>query len=242
MPRPVDEQVRWLKAAGSEKERAGLKRFAIPAEKAFGISVGTLRAHAKKVGRDHDLALALWKTGWYEARLLACFLGEPARLTSAQMDAWCRDFDNWAICDTACFALFDRSPLAWQRIPPWSRRRGEFQKRAAFALMASLAGHDKKTDDGQFADCLPMIERSATDDRNFVKKGVSWALRSIGHRSFALHQLAMQLAEALAAGPHPTARWVGKDALRDLTRPVVVRRLARKAAAASRLSAKHGHR
>jgi 3-methyladenine DNA glycosylase AlkD len=152
------------------------------------------------------------------------------RLTPAQMDRWCRDFDNWGVCDTVCFSLFDRSPHAWSRVEPWALSEKEFVRRAGFALLACLGVHDKAAGDEAFARCLPLIERGAGDDRNFVKKGVSWALRVLGRRSPALNASAVALAQRLAASPDPPARWVGKDALRDLTSPVVARVLARQRA------------
>jgi 3-methyladenine DNA glycosylase AlkD len=144
------------------------------------------------------------------------------------MDRWARDFDNWAICDHCCFHLFDRTPHAWAKITLWSGRRDEFVKRAAFALLASVALHDKRTGDEPFIRALPLIERAATDERNFVKKGVSWALRGVGRRNLALHTASLDLSRRLAASKDSAARWVGKDALKDLTRPMTVERVRRK--------------
>jgi 3-methyladenine DNA glycosylase AlkD len=205
---------------------AKLDRFGITARNPIGVSMSDIQAIAKKLGRDHSLALALWKTGVYEARSLAAFVDEPARVTSAQMDRWCRDFDNWAICDTLCFHLFDRVPGSWAKVAEWAARDEEFVRRAAFALIASVAGHDKKAPDRQFLDVLPLIETAAPDGRNFVKKGVSWALRGIGHRNGVLHAAAVELAGALARSAEPAARWIGKDALRDLNRPLVKRKVS----------------
>jgi 3-methyladenine DNA glycosylase AlkD len=157
--------------------------------------------------------------------MLTAFVAEPARVTPAQMDRWCRDFDNWAICDTLCFHLFDRTPHAFAKVEQWSDKRAEFEKRAAFALLASVAGHDKMAGDEAFLATLPLIERAATDERNFVKKGVSWALRRIGRRNRALNAAATQVAERLAASADATARWIGKDALRDITKPNALRSL-----------------
>ena len=212
----VAEVVATLERRGSKKNRDGMARYGIRAKHVLGVSVGTLRAYAKALGRDHQLALDLWKTGIYEARMLAAFVDEPARVTVVQMNAWCRDFDNWAICDTVCFALFDQSPLAWGRLVPWSRARGEFQKRAAFALLASLALHDRKTDDAAFEQHLPLIRTAADDERNFVKKGVLWALRGIGTRNPSLHRQALALAQELAASDERSARWIGHEAAREL--------------------------
>ena len=214
----ADAAVAELKRMGTKKTRDGMARYAIPSDKAFGVMVGQIRELAKRLGRNHELALALWDSGWYEARMLATFVDEPDRVTPAQMDRWCRDFDNWAICDTACFHLFDKTPYAFKKVSQWSKRRDEFVKRAAFALLASVALHDKKSDDRLFVATLPLIERAATDDRNFVKKGVSWALRGVGRRSPGLKVSTTKLAERLAASPDSTARWIGKDALRDLKR------------------------
>jgi 3-methyladenine DNA glycosylase AlkD len=218
----------WLERRGSKKNRDGMARYGIVAKKAFGVSMATMQTLAKRLGRNHALARALWDTEWYEARILTSFVGEPARLTAAEMDRWCRDFDNWAICDTLCFHLFDESPHAWDKVGQWARRRAEFEKRAAFALLAALALHDKAAPDARFRTSLRLIAAAATDERNFVKKGVSWALRAIGHRSLPLHTAAIDLATTLARSDDATARWVGKDALRDLQRPAIRQRLERR--------------
>jgi 3-methyladenine DNA glycosylase AlkD len=225
-PAKVEEVLAFLERKGSKKNVDGMARYGIVAKKVFGVSVGTLRDHAKKIGRSHELAAALWDTEWYEARMLASFVDEPARVTPAQMDRWARDFDNWAICDTICFHLFDKTPHAWAKVEKWCDRREEFVKRAAYALLASLSVHDKKAPDEPYLDGLKMIERAATDDRNFVKKAVNWALRSIGKRNAALNAAAVAVSRRLADATQPAARWVGKDALRDLTSAAVTRRLA----------------
>jgi 3-methyladenine DNA glycosylase AlkD len=217
-----------LKGLGSESVRAGMARYAIPADAAFGIPVGVIRQLGKRLGPSHELAQALWSTGFYEARLLAAFVAEPERLTPAQMDRWCRDFDNWAVCDTACFHLFDRSPHAFAKVAAWAKRRDEFVRRAAFALLASLALHDRQGPDAPFARCLPLIERAADDERNFVKKAVSWALKGVGGRSRELHAEALELARRLAQSAAPSSRWVGKDVLRDLNKPAALRRLTQR--------------
>lgn len=228
--RPVEEEVRealaTLEKMSTQKDYENLARFGITANKAFGVSMANIQVLAKRLGRSHELAAALWETGWYEARMLTSFVDEPERVTPEQMDRWCRDFDNWGICDTLCFKLFDRTPHAWAKVEQWSSASEEFVKRAAFALLASLAGHDKKSGDEPFLAALPLIERAATDDRNFVKKGVSWALRGTGRRSPALHAAALEVARRLAASPEAAARWVGKDAIRDLTKPAVVSKFA----------------
>lgn len=224
----VPEVLDWLKKTGSPKAAAALARYGLPTDKAFGISVAALKKYAKEIGPDHALALKLWDTGWLDARILAAFLGEPDRLTLSQMNAWCRDFDNWGTTDTACFALFDRSPLAWTVVPKWVSEQGEFQKRAGFVMIACLAAHDKTARDAAFLKCMALIEKGASDERNFVKKGVSWALRHLGHRNAGLHAAAVKTATRLSKSSDATERWVGKDALRDLQRPLVVRKVRAK--------------
>ncbi len=191
-------------------------RYGVHAAKAFGVGVGDVQKLARRLGRDHDLAQRLWESGWYEARLLAAFVDEPERVTAAQMDRWARDFDNWGICDTVCFHLFDRTPFAMKKVEQWAGRRDEFVKRAAFALLACVALHDKGAGDEPFLRCLPLIEAAASDERNFVKKGVSWALRAVGGRSPGLRAAASSLARRLAARAGGAERWVGRDVLRAL--------------------------
>ena len=222
----VDEILRKLEKRGSKANREGMARYGIVADKVFGVSVETIRSMAKDLGRDHSLALALWDTGWYEARMMTPFVDEPSRVTSSQMDAWARDFDNWAICDGLCFHLFDKTEHKWKKIQQWSNRKDEFVKRAAFALLAGVALHDRKEGDPPFMKSLQLIERAADDERNFVKKGVSWALRSIAHRNKTLHAASLDLANRLAASDDRTERWIGKDVLKDITRPTILRKIA----------------
>jgi 3-methyladenine DNA glycosylase AlkD len=184
-----------------------------------------IKALGKRIGCNHDLAIALWDTDVYEARMLASFVGDPARLTSVQMDRWCRQFDNWAFCDAMCFNLFDRTPHAWSKVSQWSSKRGEFEKRTAFALLWSLTVHDKQAGNEPFIRGLTLIERAANDERNFVKKAVNMALRAIGKRNRALNAAAIVIARRLAESADPTARWVGSDALRELTADALIKRL-----------------
>jgi len=224
----VQSALAWLKRNGTRKNREGMARYAIPSDKAFGVSVSSIQKLAKQLGRNHELALALWETGWYEARMLTAYVDEPARVTPAQMDRWAGAFDNWALPDTLCFALWDRTPHAWAKVTQWSAKRGEFVKRAAFAMLWSLAVHDKRAGNTQFMEGLDLIERAAADERNFVKKAVNMALRAVGKRNAALNKAAIAVARRLAESTDPAPRWVGKDALRELTSPSVTRRLAKR--------------
>ena len=231
-PQSVQKEIQaaltWLKRHSSKRNRDGMARYAIISDNALGVSVANIRVLGKRLGCNHDLALALWDTNVYEARMLTAFVDEPARVTPRQMDSWCRDFDNWAICDHLCFHLFDRTPHAFAKVAQWSNRRAEFVKRAAFALLASIALHNKTSGDEPFLKSLRLIERAAADERNFVKKGVSWALRGVGRRNAALHAAAVALARRLVDSPEAAARWVGRDALREFTSAAVVGRLALK--------------
>ena len=216
----VDEQVRfalqWFESHATRHTLESMARYGIPSDKALGVSMKDIQALAKLLGRNHELAAALWETGGYEARMLTAYVDEPDRVTPAQMERWCREFDNWAIVDTLCFALFDRTPHAWDKIAPWSLKRDEFGKRASFALLWGLSRHDKGAGDKAFLEGLALIERNATDERHYVKKAINMALRAVGTRNPALRAAAAKVAGRLARSPSAAARWVGKDALRAL--------------------------
>jgi 3-methyladenine DNA glycosylase AlkD len=224
------EVLQSLQRRGSQRNIDGMARYAIVAKKVYGVSMSTLRGMQKEIGKDHALALQLWDSGWYEARLLAALIDDPRLVTKTQMNAWAGGFENWADCDTACFHLFDRTPHAFEKARQWAASPREFVKRGAFALMASLALHDKAAPDKDFLPFLPLIEKGARDERNFVKKGVSWALRGIGRRNRVLHAASMMVAKRLAESREASARWVGKDALRELSGAVVKAQLAKRAA------------
>jgi 3-methyladenine DNA glycosylase AlkD len=210
--------VDWLKSHATKATLEGMARYGVPSDRALGVAMRDIQALAKLLGKNHDLALELWTTGIYEARLLTSYIDDPACVTPEQMDQWCRDFDNWGVCDTVCFALFDRTPHAWSKVAQWAPEDQEFVKRAAFALLWGLTVHDKKATDAPFLKGLELVERAAEDDRHFVKKGVNMALRATGKRNPALRAAAISVAERLSASPSAAARWVGKDALRELAR------------------------
>lgn len=212
----VKAVVAELKRAGSPAFKADMaKRYGIVTKaEAYGTTVATLRAMAKRIRYNHTLAEQLWATGIHDARMLATMVDDPADVAPAQMERWVKDMDNWGIVDTACFHYWDRTPHAFAKIERWSKAKDEFVKRAAFALLASCAVHKQGTD-AQFQRGLELIEREATDGRNFVKKAANWALRAIGGKaSPKLRAAARALAQRLAQSDDPTARWNGKDALR----------------------------
>ena len=206
-------------------EVAGMARFGINPEGRLGLSVPAMRRIAKTLGRDHELALALWNTGLPEARIVAGMLAEPAKLTSSQMDDWVKGFASWDVCDQVCGSAFQASPLAWLKVAEWAESNEEFIRRAAFALLATLSVHDKKARDDRFTALLPLIETAAGDERNFVKKAVNWALRTIGKRNLALNSAAIETARRIQQQGTRSARWIAADALRELTSEAVQARL-----------------
>jgi len=204
-----------------------MARYGIAAKRAFGVPMGTLLTLKKRLGKNQPLSLELWDSGWYEARLLAALVGDPERVTRRQMNAWAAGFENWGDCDTVCFHLFDRTPFAFEKARQWVQSPREYVRRGGFVLMACLALHDKAAPDKSFLPFLSLIEKGASDERNFVNKGVSWALRGVGRRNRALHAAALPVATRLAQSDVAARRWVGKDALRELASPKVRSRLAR---------------
>jgi len=215
-PTTVEHVLGWLERHGKQRTIAGMARYGIPSEGAYGVTVGELRAFAKGIEADHDLAQGLWSSGRYEARMLAAFVDDPAAVTVGQMNAWADDFDSWAICDTVCFALFDQTPHAWSRVRAWSGARALFKKRAAFALLWGLTVHDRTAPDSAFLACLPLIETGALDDRDLMKKGVDMALRALGKRNETLRRAAVDLAGRLASASAGSQAWIGRSALREL--------------------------
>lgn len=206
-----------LKSLANAENVAGMARFGINPENTYGISIPTLRKIAKQTGKDHQVAQELWASGVHEARILACFIDDPKLVSESQMDRWAADFNSWDVCDQCCSNLFDRTPFAYQKAAEWSQAQEEFVKRAAFALMAALAVHDKKAPDSKFEAFFPIIIQGSTDERNFVKKAVNWALRQIGKRNKRLNSLAIETAGRIAESDSKAARWIASDALRELT-------------------------
>jgi 3-methyladenine DNA glycosylase AlkD len=200
------------------QELTGMARFGIVGKNRLGLSVPAMRAIARTLGRDHTLALALWETGIPDARIVASMVADPKLLTSRQMDSWVKGFASWDVCDQTCLNAFSKSPLAWRKVAVWARRKDEFVRRAAFALLATLAVHDKQASDQDFITALALVEDSSGDDRNFVKKAVNWALRNIGKRNTALRSAAIESALRIQQQGGRSARWIAADALRELRR------------------------
>jgi 3-methyladenine DNA glycosylase AlkD len=217
-----------LKFLSNAKAIKGMARFGINIDKAFGVSMPNVRALAKEIGKDHELAQELWKSGIHEARILAGLIDEPDKVLEKQMDRWVKDFNSWDVCDQVCFNLFDKTEFVFQKINEWSKREEEFVKRTGFALMASLAIHNKKISDKEFENFFPIIIREARDERNFVRKAVNWALRQIGKRNINLNKKAIKIAEQIQKIDSKSAKWIANDAIRELSSQQIQNRLKSK--------------
>jgi 3-methyladenine DNA glycosylase AlkD len=217
-----------LRAMADPKGAEGAARYGIRAPNVWGVSAPRLRALAKEIGRNHDLAAELWRTGVHDARILATLVDDPADVTVEQMERWASDFNSWAVCDAACCCLFDKTAHAWSKAAEWIERQEEYVKRAGFVLMAALAVHDKKVPNEPFEAFLSLIVEHAADDRNFVKKAVNWALRQIGKRNRHLNSLAIDAGERIRQIDSRAARWIASDALRELAGDKVQARLTRR--------------
>lgn len=214
--RKLDEILRGLKSLGNPKAVEGMAKFGINPRNTYGVSIPDLRKLAKEIGKSHTLAQGLWQSGIHEARILASMVDEPKLVNEKQMDKWVRDFDSWDVCDQVCMNLFEDTPFAYRKASEWSRRKKEFVKRAGFVMMARLAVSDKTADDLAFIKFFPLIKEGATDERNFVKKAVNWALRQIGKRNRSLRQEAMRLAREIQGIGSKSAKWIAGDAIKEL--------------------------
>jgi len=214
-----------LQSKAQPEQLKGMAKYGMTVEQRLGVSVPDMRKLAKEIGRDHKLALDLWRTGIAEARIVAAMVGDPAKLTEGQMEDWVKGINSWDVCDQVCMNLFEKNQLAWKKIVDWSEREEEFVKRTAFSLIACLAWHDKKASDEKFIELLPVIIRGATDERNFVKKAVNWALRNIGKRNLNLNEAAISTAKEIQRLDSKAARWVASDAIRELESESIQKRL-----------------
>lgn len=221
----VQEVLKKLESRAKPEHVEGMARYGMIAEHRLGVSVPDMRRIAKEVGKDHDLARRLWETGIPEARIVAAMIDRPEEMTEQQMDEWVVGFNSWDVCDQVCMNLFEKSPLVWKKIVEWSEREEEYVKRAAYALIACLAWHDKKAKDEKFTRLFPLIKRGAIDERNYVRKAVSWALRNIGKRNKKLNEAALEVAEEMGRMDSRAARWIASDTRKELTSEAVQKRL-----------------
>lgn len=213
----LSQTIDHLREKSSPQYLAGMARFGIVGTKALGVKVPDLRKLAKTIKKDHELVQQLWNTGIHEARLLATMVADPSQVTPQQMDSWVHEFASWDVCDQACGNLFDRTPFVIDKALEYCASEQEYVKRAGFVLMAEYAVHYKKAEDTVFLGFLPVIEREAWDERNFVKKAVNWALRQIGKRNSLLRHAAIQSAERILLQDSKAAKWIAKDALKELS-------------------------
>lgn len=221
--------IKKLKTLANAKNVSGMARYGIrPKSKVFGISVYEVRKIAKEIPKNHALALKLWDSDIHEARLLAGMADIPEKVTEKQMEKWVKEFDSWDIVDLTISNLFDKTTLAYKKAFEWSKREREFEKRAGFVMMAALSVHDKKTTDEKLLKFFPAIKKGAKDERNFVKKAVNWALRQIGKRNKNLNKEAIKLAKEIEKMDDKTARWIAKDALKELESEKLQLRLLKK--------------
>jgi 3-methyladenine DNA glycosylase AlkD len=220
--------IKQLKSMARPDQLAGMARYGMSVENRLGIAIPDLRKMAKKIGKNHSLALELWRSGYQEARILAALIDDPVAVTDQQMEAWVKDFDSWDVCDQVCMNLFDRVPFVSRKIKEWSTRPEEFVKRAAFSLIACVAWHDKGASNEDISTFLPIIKEGATDERNFVKKAVNWALRHIGKRNIKLNKQALKAAREIQQMDSKPARWIAADAIRELESEKVQQRLLQK--------------
>jgi len=221
----VNEVLEKLKERAKPENLEGMAKYGMTRDRRLGVAVPEMRKIAKQSGKDRQLALDLWKTGIPEAMMVASMMDLAEAVTEEQMEDWVKDFNSWDVCDQVCMNLFQKTPLAWKKVRDWANRDEEFVKRAAFALIACLAWHNKEASDKEFIDLIPIIVEGATDERNLVKKGVSWALRHIGKRNTNLNEVALKAAKEMQHMDSRSARWIASDALRDLTSEATKRRL-----------------
>jgi len=207
-----------LRSLANPMNVAGMARYGINSSDALGVSMPALRQLARQHKHNHALALALWQSGIHEARIMAALVDDPQQVTARQMETWVRDFASWDVCDQVCSNLFDKTHFAHAKIFEWTLQPDEFVKRAGFVLMAALAVHNKAAPDELFLSFLPLVEREAHDDRNFVRKAVNWALRQIGKRNERLQPAAIAAAHRILAQDTKPARWIARDALREWKR------------------------
>lgn len=211
-----EDAAELIRSHSRPDQLAGMARFGLNPERRLGLAVPMMRRLGKTIGRNHTIALALYRTRIPDFQIIAALVADPARLTDRQMEQWVRGFASWDVCDQVCLNLFCRSPMAWDKVRDWADRPEEWTRRAAFALLACLAVHDKASPDSAFIAALPLIARAAEDDRNFVRKAVNWALRQIGKRNAQLRTRAIKAARSIARQDSRSARWIAADALREL--------------------------
>jgi 3-methyladenine DNA glycosylase AlkD len=219
------EVLEKLKSLSNPKNVEGMARFGINPKNTYGVSIPNLRKIAKGIGKNHEIAQQLWESEIHEARILASMIDNPKMITEKQMEDWVKEFDSWDVCDQVCMNLFDKTNFAYDKVIEWSKRNEEFIKRAGFALIACMAFHNKDIENKDFIKLLPIIKRESTDDRNFVRKAVNWALRQIGKRNTNLNKEAIKTAKEIQKIDSKTAKWIASNAIKELTSQSIQKRL-----------------
>jgi len=223
-----DKIIKEIKSRRNPENIAGMARFGINPSNTYGVPIPVLRKMAKDIGKDHEIALKLWSSGIHEARILASMVDDPKLVTEKQIDTWVDQFDSWDICDQCCMNLLDKTEHAFEKAKEFATSDKEFVKRAGFALIACLAVHDKVASDERFEKLLRMIVKGSTDERNFVRKAVNWALRQIGKRNADLNKVAIETAKRIQRQDSKAAKWVANDALKELTGEAIKKKLMEK--------------
>jgi len=223
----AEDVLKKLKSKARPDQLGGMAKYGMSVSSRLGVAVPDMRTIARGTGKNHKLALELWKTGIAEARIVAAMIDDPLKVTEGQMEDWVKDVDSWDVCDQLCMNLFDKTPLAWKKISDWSDRDEEFVKRTAYSLLACIAWHDKKTEDAMFIEVFPLIKKGAVDERNFVKKAVNWALRMIGKRNKNLNKAAIAAAKDIQKLDSKSARWIAADAIKELESEAIQKRLTK---------------
>lgn len=224
----LQDTIRTLRSLGNPKIVEGMKRFGIDTPNAFGISAPTMRSMAKEMKTNHTLALKLWETGYHEAKILAALIADPSCSDLKLLDQWVQGIENWAQCDSCCTEFFQKTPYALSLPKRWTKSKLEFVRRAGFVMIAVIAVHHKQLHDDIFEEFFPLLKRYATDERNFVKKAVNWALRQIGKRNMRLHKKAIELAKEIQNIPSPAAQWIAADALREFSKKKTIAMIQRR--------------
>ncbi len=220
-----DEILKNLKSKSRKDKLLDMARYGIKINNRLGVSIPDIRKIAKDFGKNHEIALELWKTGYADAKITAVLIDEPDKVSEDQMEKWVKDFDSWDVCDQVCMNLFDKTIYAWNKIIEWSNREEEYVKRAAFSLLACLAWHNKNALDNKFIEYLPLIKKNVKDDRNYVKKAISWSLRNIGKRNLNLHKTIINFANEIKKINNKNSKWIASDVIRDLNSVSTKKRL-----------------
>lgn len=219
------EIIKELKKLANKETLKNIERIGIDIKKAIGVNITEQRVLAKEIGINHKLAFDLWKIDIHEAKTLATMIADPNNISEVDMEVWVSEFYSWDLCDQCCKNLFEKTKYAYSKSAEWCERDQTFTKRAGFVLMARLAVSDKDRDNKIFESFLPTILKHSNDSRNFVKKSVNWALRSIGKRNSYLNKKALLLSKEILLLDNKSSQWIANNAIKELTSEAVINRI-----------------